>query len=250
MAGTMSGKVALVTGAGSGIGRAIALRFAKEGAKVVVADIVVEGGQATVEMIHKAGGEAFFVKVDVSKSAEVAGMVAETVEKYGRLDYAANNAGIDGGMAPTADYPEDSFDRVISINLKGVWLGMKYEIPAMLKQGGGAIVNTSSVAGLIAVPNLIAYTASKHAVVGMTKATALEYAKMGIRVNAVCPGLIRTPMIEEGAKEVIAAYTAMEPIGRLGRPEEIAAAVIWLCSDEASYVTGLPMAVDGAMIAQ
>lgn len=247
MVRTMCGKVALVTGAGSGIGRASALLFAKEGAKVAVADIVDEGGQATVMMIHKAGGEAFFVKVDTSKSSEVAAMVAETVEKYGRLDYAHNNAGIDGVHTLTADYPEDDFDRVISVNLKGVWLCLKHEIPVMLKQGGGAIVNTSSLAGLRGYPTCIAYVAAKHAVVGMTKATALEYSKMGIRVNAVCPGYIRTPMLESvigGSKEIEAAYIAEVPIGHMGMPEEIAEVVVWLCSDAASFVTGLPMAVE------
>lgn len=248
MVGTMSGKVALVTGAGSGIGQATALRFAEEGAKVVVADIVVEGGKATVEMIHKAGGEALFFKVDVSKSGEVAAMVDETVKQYGRLDYAVNNAGIDGAQALTADYPEDIFDRVMSVNLKGVWLGMKYEIPVMLKQDGGAIVNIASVAGLVGVPHVIAYTASKHAVVGMTKVAALEYAKKGIRMNAVCPGIVCTPMIEQGSKELQALYTAMEPIGRMGLPKEIAAAIVWLCSDEASFITAFPMAVDGGLI--
>jgi NAD(P)-dependent dehydrogenase (short-subunit alcohol dehydrogenase family) len=253
MAGTMSGKVALVTGGGSGIGRATALLFAKQGAKVVVADIVVEGGKATVEMIHKAGGEALFLKVDVSKSAEVADMVAETVKKYGRLDYAANNAGIEGDNKPLADYPEDMFDRVIAVNLKSIFLCMKNEIPVMLKQGGGAIVNTASIAGLVGFAGLGPYTASKHGIVGMTKVAALEYIKKGIRINAVCPGVIQTPMIDRligGSNEARAAFAAGEPIGRFAQPEEIGEAIVWLCSDAASFVAGFPFAVDGAWIAQ
>ncbi len=253
MAASMSGKVALVTGAGSGIGRATAYRFAREGARVVVADIVVEGGQATADKICRDGGEAVFVKADVSKSGEVAELVHTAVARFGRLDFAHNNAGIEGAQFPTADYPEDAFDKVISINLKGVWLCMKYEIPVMLKQGKGAIVNTSSVAGLAGFAGLTAYTASKHAVAGMTKVAALEYAKQGLRINAVCPGVIRTPMIDRflgGSKEAEAAFTALEPVGRFGEPEEIAEAVVWLCSDAASFVTGLPMPVDGAFIAQ
>jgi NAD(P)-dependent dehydrogenase (short-subunit alcohol dehydrogenase family) len=247
------GKVALVTGAASGIGRASALAFAREGAKTVVADVLVESGKETVRMIKGAGGEALFVKTDVSNAAEVEALIQKVVEIYGRLDYAHNNAGIEGTMVPTADCTEENWDRTISINLKGVWLCMKYEIPQMLKQGGGAIVNTASVAGLVGFQGLPAYCASKGGVVQLTRTAALEYAKAGIRVNAVCPGVIRTPMVERllsGPPEAEAGFIAMEPVGRMGKPEEIAEAVVWLCSDAASFVTGHPMVVDGGMVAQ
>lgn len=253
MAGQFDGKVALVTGAGSGIGRASAMAFAQEGATVVVADIVVEGGEETVKLIKDAGGEASFVKADVSQATEVEAMVNKAVETYGRLDYAHNNAGIEGAMSSTVDCTEETWDSTININLKGVWLCMKYEIPQMLKQGGGAIVNTSSIAGLVGSAGLPAYVASKHGVAGLTKTAAVEYSKEGIRVNAVCPGAIRTPMIErilEENPEMGEMMDSMHPIGRLGESEEIAKAVVWLCSDAASFVTGLPMAVDGGMVAQ
>ncbi len=253
MAGHVDGKIALVTGAGSGIGRATALVFAREGAKVVVADVVVDGGEETVRLIKAAGGEAVFVKADMAKAAEVEAMVQKAVATYGRLDCAHNNAGIEGATGRTADYREEDWNRVISINLTGVWLCMKYEISQMLKQGGGAIVNTASDAGLLGVPQMPAYVASKHGVVGLTKTAALEYAKSGIRVNAVCPGVIKTPMLERitgqraGRAERMAAA---EPVGRMGKPEEIAEAVVWLCSEAASFVTGLPMPVDGGIAAQ
>lgn len=253
MAGLVDGKIALVTGAGSGIGRATALVFAREGAKVVVADVVVDGGEETVRLIKAAGGEAIFVKADMAKAAEVETMVQKAVATYGRLDCAHNNAGIEGATGRTADYREEDWNRVISINLTGVWLCMKYEIAQMLKQGGGAIVNTASDAGLLGVPQMPAYVASKHGVVGLTKTAALEYAKSGIRVNAVCPGVIKTPMVERitaqraGRAERMAAA---EPVGRMGKPEEIAEAVVWLCSEAASFVTGLPMPVDGGIAAQ
>jgi len=247
------GKVALVTGAASGIGRASALAFAREGAKTVVADILVEGGEETVRLIKEAGGEALFVKTDVSKAAEVEALIQKVVDIYGRLDYAHNNAGIEGTMAPTADCTEENWDRTININLKGIWLCMKYEIPQMLKQGGGAIVNTASVAGLVGFQGLPAYCASKGGVIQLTRAAALEYAEAGIRVNAVCPGVIRTPMVQRILSiqpEMEAALTTMEPVGRMGEPEEIAEAVVWLCSDAASFVTGHPMVVDGGLVAQ
>ena len=253
MAGRVEGKVALVTGGSSGIGRATALLFATEGAKVVVADVTVPGGEETVQMIKAAGGDAIFVKADMAKAADVEAMIQKTVATYGRLDCAHNNAGIEGTTKKTHDYDEADWDRVIAINVKGVWLCMKYQIPQMLKQGSGAIVNTASGAGLLGVPQMPAYVASKHAVVGLTKTAALEYAKAGIRVNAVCPGVINTPMVDRmtnlrpGRMERMAAA---EPIGRMGKPEEIAAAVVWLCSDASSFVTGLPMPVDGGITAQ
>jgi NAD(P)-dependent dehydrogenase (short-subunit alcohol dehydrogenase family) len=253
MAGRVDGKIALVTGAGSGIGRATALVFAREGAKVLVADVVVDGGEETVRQIKAAGGEALFIKADMAKAAEVEAMVQKAVTTYGRLDCAHNNAGIEGATGRTADYREEDWDRVIRVNLTGVWFCMKYEISQMLKQGGGAIVNTASDAGLLGVPQMPAYVASKHGVVGLTKTAALEYAKSGIRVNAVCPGVIKTPMVERitgqraGRAERMAAA---EPVGRMGKPEEIAEAVVWLCSEAASFVTGLPMSVDGGIAAQ
>ena len=251
--GQLDGKVALITGAGSGIGRASALAFAREGAKVAVADIVVEGGEETVRMVKEAGGEAFFIKVDVSDAADVEAMVNTVVDTYGRIDCAYNNAGIEGRLASTDEYPEDVFDKVIDINLTGVWLCMKYELPHMLKQGSGAIVNTASGAGLIGVAGMSAYVASKHGVVGLTKTAALEYAKSGIRVNSVCPGLIQTPMVERitnDQPQLGEALVAAEPIGRVGRPEEIAESVVWMCSDAASFVTGHAMSVDGGYVAQ
>ena len=251
--GQLDGKVALITGAGSGIGRASALAFAREGAKVAVADIVVEGGEETVRMVKEAGGEAFFIRVDVSNAADVEAMVNTVVDTYGRIDCAYNNAGIEGRLASTDEYPEDVFDKVIDINLTGVWLCMKYELPHMLKQGGGAIVNTASGAGLIGVSGMSAYVASKHGVVGLTKTAALEYAKSGIRVNAVCPGLIQTPMVERITAEqpqLGEALVAAEPVGRTGKPEEIAESVVWLSSDAASFVTGHAMSVDGGYVAQ
>ncbi len=254
MAGRLDGKVALVTGGGSGIGRATAQIFAREGAKVVVADVGVDGGEETVLLIKAAGGEAVFVKTDVSKAAEVEALVNAAVATYGRLDCAFNNAGIGGRMVPIVEDTEENWDRVIAINLTGVWYCMKYEIPHMLKQGGGAIVNTASVAGLVGVQRGGTYVASKHGVVGLTKTAALEYAKAGIRVNAVCPGPIDTPLFRGGVDKPMPRFgekmREAQPGKRLGQSEEIGEAVVWLCSDAASFVTGLPMAVDGGMIAQ
>lgn len=253
MAGRLDGKVALVTGAGSGIGRASALTFAREGAKVAVSDIVVDGGQETVRLIQQAGGEAQFFEADVSKAEQVEKLVQDIVAAYGRLDCAHNNAGVEGAIASTGEYQEAQWDTVIAVNLKGVWLCMKYQIPQMLAQGGGAIVNTASGAGLIGVAGMPAYVASKHGVVGLSKTAALEYAKSNIRVNAVCPGLIQTPMVERitgGQPQMGEALVAAEPIGRVGQPQEIAESVVWLCSDVASFVTGHAMSVDGGYVAQ
>lgn len=246
--GLVDEKVALVTGAGSGIGRATALLFAKEGAKVMVADIMVESGEETVKMIKEAGGEAAFIKADVSQESEVQMMVAKTVETYGKLDCAVNNAGIDGDSALTTECTKENWDRVIGINLTGVFLGLKYQIPQMQKQSGGAIVNIASTMGVVAHQNVPAYVASKHGVVGLTKSTALGYVTENIRVNAVCPGNTRTAILDHVMKEMPEIYEALmaaTPIGRLAEPEEIANAIVWLCSDAASYTTGHAMVVDG-----
>jgi len=246
MAGQFEGNVALVTGAGSGIGRASALAFAREGASVVVADVDAAGGVETAKQIESKGGSALFVEADVSRSPDVAALVERTLHTYGRLDLAHNNAGVLGERAITAECSEENFDRVIAINLKGVWLCMRSELPHMVEQGSGAIVNTCSTSGVIASYALPAYTASKHGVAGLTKTAAVEYIRSGIRINAVCPGFIDTPLTQalggkaEGPKIVI-------PIGRLGTPEEVAEAVVWLCSDAASYVTGHLLMVDGAL---
>jgi NAD(P)-dependent dehydrogenase (short-subunit alcohol dehydrogenase family) len=247
------GKVALVTGGGSGIGRATSLAFAGEGAKVVVNDIEAEGGEETVRLIKSARGEAIFAKADVSKAAEVEAMVQRTIDTYGRLDCAFNNAGVGEPLKRLSKTSEENWDRVMATNLKGVYLCMKYELPVMFKQGKGAIVNTASLAGLKGLPGQAAYVASKHGVVGLTKSAAIEYATSGIRINAVCPGVIDTPLIAPNMKDrpqVQKAYIDMEPIGRLGKPEEIAAAVLWLCSDEASFVVGSVFPVDGGVVAR
>jgi len=253
MAGQLVGKVGLVTGAASGIGRATALAFAREGAKVIVADSAIEGGEETVRMIQEAGGEAIFVKTDVTLEADTEALVKNTVQRYGRLDCAVNNAGITGEQALTADCSKQNWDRVIAINLTGVFMGMKYQIRQMLKQGGGAIVNTASTLGIVAHAGNPAYTASKHGVVGLTKATALEYVKRNIRVNAVCPGNTRTPIIEYVMRDLPETYQAVMaamPIGRLAEPDEIASAIVWLCSDAASYCTGHALVVDGCYTIQ
>jgi NAD(P)-dependent dehydrogenase (short-subunit alcohol dehydrogenase family) len=253
MAGLLDGKVALITGAASGIGRATAIAAAREGAKVLVVDAVA-AGEDTVKAIKQAGGEAAFHKCDVTRAAEVEATVAAAVRIFGRLDCAHNNAGIAGKMLRTADDTEENFDRVIAIDLKGVWLCMKYEILQMLKQGArGAIVNTASVAGLVGSHGQPAYTAAKHGVVGLTKVAALEYAHHDIRVNAVCPGVIDTAMVAEmvtGHPGLREHLISVEPMRRLGKPAEIGEAVVWLMSDYASFVTGASLPVDGALIAQ
>lgn len=251
MSSNFQGKIALVTGAGSGIGRATALTFAKAGCKVVVADIVEASGKETVDLIKEAGGEAFFIKVDVSLSADVKAMIDKTIEVYGQIDFAHNNAGIDGGFTSTIACTEEDWDRVININLKSVWLCMKYEIPHMLKRGSGVIVNTSSGLGLIGFPGFPAYVASKHGIIGLTRTAALECAKAGIRVNAVCPGPTRTPLFEHANTPELEAQTiAHLPLGRIGTPQEVAEAVVWLCSDGASFITGHALPVEGGYLAQ
>jgi NAD(P)-dependent dehydrogenase (short-subunit alcohol dehydrogenase family) len=248
----LEGKVALVTGGASGIGRATALLLASEGARVVVSDVNVDGGEETTRLIHQSNGGAMFVKADVSKAAEVEAMVTLLMDTYGRLDCAINNAGVGGTMTPTDKYTEEEWDFVMGINLKGVWLCMKYEIPAMLKTGG-AIVNVASAAGLVGFRYNSAYAASKHGVIGLTRSAALEYARKGIRVNAVCPGFTQTPMVEAmetlNPKMTEATINAI-PMRRLGTPEEIAQSVLWLCSDASSFVTGHALAIDGGTVVQ
>ncbi len=251
MSTNFKNKVALITGGSFGIGKATAIAFAKNGAKVIIADWVED--DETLNAIKALGGEVIFIKCDVSKTEDVKAMVEKTIATFGRLDYAFNNAGIEGVMGTTHECTEENWDKTIGVNLKGIWLCMKNEIPEMLKQGKGVIINCASIAGLVGFPGLPAYVASKHGIIGLTKTAALEYAKLGIRVNAVCPGAIKTPMIDRitgNKKEVEEQFAGMEPIGRLGQPEEVANAVLWMCSDEASFVTGHAMAVDGAWTAQ
>jgi NAD(P)-dependent dehydrogenase (short-subunit alcohol dehydrogenase family) len=247
----MSAKTALITGAASGIGRATALAFAQQGARIALADINPEGGHETLDMIRQKGGEGIFIPTDVSRAADVAAMVEDTLSTFGRLDYAFNNAGIVGMPSTTVECTEENWSRVLGVDLKGIFLCMKHEIPVMLNQGYGSIVNSASVVGLIGIRRNISYVASKHGVVGLTRAAALEYAQSGIRINAVCPGYVRTPiLLLETMPEMERHYLAAEPVGRLGRPEEIATAVVWLCSDAASFVTGHTLSVDGGLVAR
>lgn len=253
MAEEQQARVALVTGASSGIGRATALAFADAGYAVAVADVDVQGGRAVTAEIEARGSAAVFIRCDVAEPGEVEAMVARTVERFGRLDAAFNNAGIEGHPAATAECSVDNWERTLAVNLTGVWHCMAHEIRQMLRQGGGVIVNCSSVAGLRGIAALPAYVASKHGVVGLTRTAALDYAAQNIRVNAVCPGAIVTPMLErfmgssDAARETV---TASEPVGRLGRPEEIASIVLWLCSEGAAFTTGQAIAVDGGWTAR
>ncbi|MBW4544882.1 MAG: SDR family oxidoreductase [Symplocastrum torsivum CPER-KK1] len=249
-----AGKVAFVTGAASGIGRATALAFAREGTSVVVADVSEPTNQETARMIEELGGRAFAVRCDVTRTEDVKAALEKTIEAFGRLDFAFNNAGIEPRKAaPTAEYEEEEWNRIIDINLRGVFLCMKHEIPLILKQGRGAIVNTSSGAGIIGIKGSPAYTAAKHGVIGLTKTAALDYASQNIRVNAVCPGYIDTPMMGRftgGTDEGRAKVIAEEPVGRMGTPEEIAAAVVWLCSDAAAFIVGHAMVIDSGQTVQ
>ncbi|WP_287525641.1 SDR family oxidoreductase [Okeania sp. SIO2C2] len=242
--------MALITGGSSGIGRATALGFAKKGAKVVIASRRERESQETIAMVKEMGSEAIFVKTDITQATEVENLVNQTINTYNRLDYAFNNAGTEGILGPSIEQTEENWNQIINTNLKGVWLSMKYQIPQMLKNGGGAIINNASIFGLVGVPNGSIYCASKHGVIGLTKAVALEQAEAGIRINSVCPGVIQTDMNDrifgkdddsEGKVQMAAAH----PIGRLGKPEEVANAVVWLCSDAASFITGHSLTIDG-----
>lgn len=244
-------KVIIVTGSTFGIGKSTAIAFAQRGAKVVLSDCLAD--EDTEIYIKKNGGDAIFVKCNVSNEEDVKNLVASAIAHYGRLDYAFNNAGIEGTPAPVADCTNDNWDKTININLKGVWFCMKYQIPEMLKVGGGSIVNNASIAGLVGFAGVPAYVASKHGVVGLTKNAALDYAKQGIRVNAVCPGVIQTPMIDRftgGDQSALEQLKAGKPMGRLGHPEEIADTVVFLCSGAASFITGQAIAIDGGWTVQ
>jgi NAD(P)-dependent dehydrogenase (short-subunit alcohol dehydrogenase family) len=246
-------KVAIVTGGSSGIGRATAISLAKEGVKIVVAARRAKEGQETVRLVKEAGSDGIFVNTDVANEASVRSLVEKTSDSYHRLDYAFNNAGIEQTMAPIAEQTVEEFDQIMNINVRGVWLSTKYEIPVMLKSGGGAIVNNSSVAGIMGFPQMAIYIASKHAVLGLTKSAALEYAKSGIRINAIAPGGVKTEManrVNEDNPQFLETLTSMHPIGRLANPEEIANAVVWLLSNRASFVLGHTLLVDGGVVSR
>jgi NAD(P)-dependent dehydrogenase (short-subunit alcohol dehydrogenase family) len=247
----LKNKVAIITGGGSGIGRATCLLFAREGAKVVAADYMAEGGNETVQQIKTAGGEATFVQADVARSADVRNLIATTVQTYGRVDILYNNAGIEGPSAKLANYQEEDWDRVIAIDLTAVYLGMKYVIPEMIKQGGGVIISTASVAGIVGFPGSGAYAAAKAGVINLTRLAALEYADKNIRVNCICPGIISTPMVDRVMGNRPRDNVArLEPIGRLGQPEDIANAALFLAGDESAFATGAPFIIDGGYVAR
>lgn len=251
--GRIDGKVSIVTGAGSGMGKAAALIFAQEGSKVVVSDINAETGKATVAEIKAVGGEAIFVRADVSQAADCEQLVAKTVEAFGQLDIAFNNAGVNQTPTPLAEITEEEWDRLVDIHLKGIFLCMKYEIPEMLKAGGGAIVNTSSVGGLTAVPGWAAYQGAKHGIIGISKVAALDYATQNIRVNALCPGATKTEIMRkwiEGMPEIEEHLIRVTPMGRMSNPSEPARAALFLVSPEASFITGIALPVDGGYTAQ
>jgi NAD(P)-dependent dehydrogenase (short-subunit alcohol dehydrogenase family) len=246
-------KVAIITGGSSGIGRATAVALAKQGVKIAIAARRAKEGEETVRLVKEAGSDGVFVKTDVANEDDVKSLVEKTAKTYGRLDYAFNNAGIEETMTPLVDQTSDIFNQIMNVNVKGVWLGMKYEIPQMIRNGGGAIVNTSSGAGVIGIPQMPIYVASKHAVLGLTKSAALEYAKSGIRINAIAPGVVETGMLERAAednKQFVETLKSMHPIGRIGDPEEIANAVVWLLSDKASFVLGHTLLVDGGVVSR
>lgn len=255
--GLVENKVTLITGAAAGIGRATALKFAEEGASLVLSDVNVEGGEETVKLIEKAGGKAVFINADISQAKDVAALILKVVDTYGRLDCACNIAGIEGKVGPFTEQSEEDFDRVIAVNLRGTFLCLQAEINQMLKDGGGAIVSIASIAGLIGFAGLSPYVASKHAITGLTKNAALEYSKLGVRVNAVCPGGIDTRMLDSLADQIsdgtVSAedmLSSLHPIGRIGTPDEVAELMVWLCSDRASFVTGAIIPVDGGYVAQ
>jgi NAD(P)-dependent dehydrogenase (short-subunit alcohol dehydrogenase family) len=255
MAGRLEGKVALVTGGGSGIGSATARLLAREGGIVVVMDTDLQAGQAVVDLILEGDGDASFVACDVTDGGQVASVIDDVVDRHGRIDCAFNNAGVRGPSVVAAEYPEDAWDRIVAVDLKGVWLSMAHQLPKMVDQGSGSIVNMASTAGVVGWPQISAYSAAKFGVRGLTKAAALEYAGSNVRINAVCPGYIETPMLFEaidGAPRGSAGYRAVEevqPMNRVGQPSEVAEAVLWLLSDASSYVTGTDLVVDGGVLA-
>ncbi len=243
-------KAAIITGGSSGIGRAAAVALAKQGVKIAIAARRSKEGEETVRLVKEAGSEGIFVKTDVANENDVRSLVEKTVKQYNRLDYAFNNAGIEEKTTPLVDQTSEVFDQIMNVNVKGIWLSMKYEIPEMIRTGGGAIVNTSSGAGVIGYPQQPIYIASKHAVLGLTKSAALEYAKSGIRINAIAPGVTETEMVERVDKQLIERLKSMTPIGRIGDPQEIANAVVWLLSDKASFVLGHTLLVDGGVVSR